>query len=487
MEPQHASPTDVPDACPLVVDLDGTLVLTDTLHESAVALGRRQPWRTLQIPGWLTHGKAALKRRLADLVSLDAATLPYNQPLLDWLHQQRSAGRTLVLCSATDQKTAQAVADHLGLFDQVIASDGRTNMAADNKAAQLAQLFGEHGFDYAGNASADLPVWRRARRAIVVNARPALLRQAQDIGNIAQIFAPDAITPRDIRQMLRVHQWAKNSLLLVPLLAAHQWQDASNWWAALLAIIAFSLCASAVYIANDLLDLDSDRRHPRKRQRPFASGHVPIWMGVVLVPMLLLASFLLALPVGTAFLSWLAFYFLLTCVYSTVLKQIVLLDCLALAMLYTLRIIAGAAASGIPLSPWLLAFSGFLFLSLAFVKRYAELQVQQLRGEQKAHGRGYLTSDAPIVQSLGVAAGYATAVVLALYLNSDAVKELYRLPEAVWLSIPVLVFWISWMWLRAHRGEMHDDPVIFALKDRVSLATGVIFAGALIVGATGLP
>jgi len=280
---------------------------------------------------------------------------------------------------------------------------------------------------------------------------------------------------------------AQNLLLFVPLLAAHQLGNGPAWLALLLAFASFSLCASSVYIANDLLDLESDRLHPRKRLRPFASGQMPVWMGVVFAPLLLLASLLLATFVGGQFLPWLLAYFVLTCAYSWGLKRLVLVDCLTLALLYTLRIVAGAAAVGQVLSFWLLAFSVFLFLSLAFVKRYAELEVQVLSGKQKIHGRGYHTTDAPLVQTMGIVSGYASVLVLALYLNSDAVLRLYRAPQLIWGAVPVMLFWVSWMWLQAQRGQMHDDPLVFAVKDRASLAAGVAFVVIIAAGAVGWP
>jgi 4-hydroxybenzoate polyprenyltransferase len=290
-----------------------------------------------------------------------------------------------------------------------------------------------------------------------------------------------------LRRMLRVHQWLKNLLLFVPLLAAHRLGNGPAWLALLLAFASFSLCASSVYIANDLLDLESDRLHPRKRLRPFACGQMPVWMGVVFAPLLLLASLLLATFVGGQFLPWLLAYFGLTCAYSWGLKRLVLVDCLTLALLYTLRIVAGAAAVAQVLSFWLLAFSVFLFLSLAFVKRYAELEVQVLSGKQKFHGRGYHTTDAPLVQTMGIVSGYASVLVLALYLNSDAVLRLYRAPQIIWGAVPVMLFWVSWMWLQAQRGQMHDDPLVFAVKDRASLAAGVIFVAIIAAGAVGWP
>jgi 4-hydroxybenzoate polyprenyltransferase/phosphoserine phosphatase len=472
---------------PLVVDLDGTLILTDMLHESALASLRDRPLDLLRLPLWLASGKAVMKQRLGTHFRFDPASLPYHPEFLSWLREQRAAGRRLVLCTASDQGIASAIGDHLGLFDEVVGSDGRQNLAGRHKAVWLAQRFGEQGFDYAGNSRADLRVWGAARRAILVNTSARVASAAHRQFPVEREFAAPLRGLATLRRLLRVHQWMKNALLFVPLFAAHKFAQTDLWPGLLSAFAAFSLCASAVYVANDLLDLESDRQHPRKRLRPFASGAVPAWVGVALVPVLLAASSLLALQVRGAFPGWLLCYFLVTCAYSWVLKRMVLIDCLTLALLYTLRVIAGAAAIHNALSFWLLAFSVFLFLSLAFVKRYAELLTHLQQGRMRAHGRGYYASDAPLVQLLGVTSGYAAAVVLAMYLNSDAVVELYRVPEMVWGAVPVLLFWISWMWMQAHRGEMHDDPLVFAVKDPTSLVAGLAFAAVLVLGAVGIP
>jgi 4-hydroxybenzoate polyprenyltransferase len=472
---------------PLIVDLDGTLIHTDLLHESALRASRDRPFDVLRIPLWLLQGRAVLKRQLAGRAPIDAALLPYNESLLAWLKEQRAAGRRLVLCTGADRSFADAVAAHLGVFDEVLAGDGSTHLVGYDKAEALARQYGHGGFDYAGNSAADLKVWRRARKAIVVNGAKGLAGKAAALCGVEREFPAPARGLRAWRKVLRVHQWLKNVLLFVPLVAAHQVFDLGHWLTLALAFLSFSLCASTVYIANDLLDLESDRAHPRKRLRPFASGAVPVWHGVLAAPLLLAASLALGARVGGTFLPWLLFYFLLTCVYSLGLKKMILLDCIALAMLYTLRITAGAAALSLPLSFWLLAFSVFLFLSLAFVKRHAELQAQALAGRHKVHGRGYYTSDEPLVLNLGVTAGYASAVVLALYLNSDKVAVLYRQPEAVWGTVPVLLFWISWIWMQAHRGQMHDDPVVFAMKDRASRLAGLVFGAVLVIGALGWP
>lgn len=472
---------------PLVVDLDGTLIHTDMLHESALRVLRDNPANTLRIPFLLVKGKAALKRHLASLTNFDPKTLPYNEELLGWLKNQCADGRKLILCTASDRSIADSVAEHLDIFDEVIASDGFTNIAGKNKAEALEQRFGRSGFDYVGNSKADLAVWERARRAVVVNVSSGLEQKARKVCEVEQIFPQRARGFSVWRRVFRVHQWLKNLLLFIPLFAGHELTNADAWLSLMLAFVSFSLCASSVYISNDLLDLESDRLHPRKRHRPFASGLVPAWLGVAMAPVLLIASIGIGSFVGGHFLSWLILYFVLTCAYSWILKRLMLIDCLTLALLYTLRIIAGAAAVGHSLSFWLLAFSVFLFLSLAFIKRYAELEVQILLGKAKVHGRGYHTSDASLIQAMGIVSGYASVLVLALYLNSDAVVRLYRSPELTWGAVPVMLFWVSWMWMQAHRGRMHDDPLVFALKDRASLAAGVMFAAVLTAGTVGAP
>lgn len=472
---------------PLVIDLDGTLIRTDMLHESALSALHDNPLNVLRIPYWLSRGKAVLKRQLADCTDFDPSLLPYNHDLLDWLKQQRTQGRKLILCTASDLSIATIISEYLGIFDEVLASDGTTNLAGKHKVEMLEQRFGHAGFDYVGNSRADLVVWQRARRAIVVNASADIAKTAGGYCELELVFPALTLGFTDWCRVLRVHQWLKNLLLFVPLIAAHQITKLDGWLALFLAFASFCLCASSVYIANDLLDLENDRQHPRKCKRPFASGIVPAWMGVVLAPLLLCSSFVLARHVGGSFLPWLFFYFVLTCAYSWGLKRLIIVDCLILAMLYTLRIVAGAAAASMSLSFWLLAFAVFLFLSLAFVKRYAELEVQLLQGKKKAYGRGYYTSDAPLVQTLGITSGYSAVLVLAFYLNSDIVVKLYRAPVFIWGAVPVMLFWVSWMWMQAHRGKMDDDPLVFAVKDKASLLAGVAFAAVLVIGALGRP
>lgn len=467
---------------PLVVDLDGSLILTDMLYESALQLLKKRPWELLRVPFWLLQGKAYLKQQLAKRYQGNAKLLPYNEIFLDWLKQQRYQGRYLVLCTASDCSIAEAINEHLQLFDEVIASDGKTNLKGANKAHVLKQRFGHAGFDYAGNDKADLAIWQHARRAIAVNVNESLRKCVGTHKHTEIVFPAKTRNLKTWMQLIRVHQWLKNLLLFVPIVAAHQFSPIHIWVSLLMAFLAFNFCASSVYLANDLLDLESDRAHPRKRNRPFAAGNAPLTLGLILAPTFFITSMTLAWVVDLKFFFCLLLYFSLSSVYSLGLKRVVLLDCVTLAMLYTIRIIAGTMAAGLGLSFWLLAFSVFLFLSLAFVKRYAELEVHISNNQIKTHGRGYFTSDAPLIQTLGISSGYASVLVLALYLNSNAVVKLYNTPEFIWGTVPLMMFWISWMWMRAHRSEMHDDPLVFALRDGVSIFIGMLFAGFLWAG-----
>ncbi len=460
---------------PLVVDLDGTLVLTDLLHESMLGLLRQGPRRLVAAAKQLVAGRAQFKRQVAEFSTVNAETLPYNPDLLSWLQVQSQAGRRLILCTASDEKVANAVAAHLGIFDEVLASDGQLNLKGPAKAELLRERFGSEGFDYVGDSRADFPVWAAASRAIVIDGSGDFTREVAKVNsNVERISRPGAGVG-DWLRLLRVQQWLKNLLLFAPFLAAHRWQEPQAWVLLAVAFVAFGLCASATYLFNDLLDIQSDRLHPRKRERAFASSRISVVSGVLVLPVILLCGMLLAAWVGKYFFVSMLVYLLLTVSYSLALKRMMLLDCLTLAVLYTLRIIAGAAALQMGVSFWLLAFSVFLFLSLAFVKRYAEMELQRSAGHIALHGRGYLTRDLPLVLSLGVCAGYLAVLVLAMYLNSEEVLLLYQTPEVVWGAVLVLLFWVSWIWLHAHRGNMHDDPLVFAIKDRSSLVAGGVF------------
>lgn len=466
---------------PLIVDLDGTLIHSDTLHEALLKAIRNKPYLFFYFPIWLLRGKAEFKNRLFKCVDIDVTLLPYNYSLVIWLRSQRDLGRKLILCTATDLSIANSIATHLGLFDAVMATDENVNLAGENKASALVRAYGKNSFDYAGNSSADFAVWRQSKRGIVVNGSSNVILKAGLLTEVQHIIPKEEGSIKSWGKVFRLHQWVKNILIFVPVFAAHQFITEEIGVQLLLAFLSFSLCASSVYIANDLLDLESDRKHPRKKFRPFASGAIPIWQGIALAPTTLFFSLSIASYVSGNFLPWLLVYFALTCAYSWGLKRLALIDCLLLAILYTLRIVAGAAAASIPLSFWLLAFSVFFFLSLAFIKRCAELKMHLNASVEKSDGRGYYTADLSLIQQLGVTSGYVSVLVLALYLNSDNVARLYRTPEIIWGAIPLMILWVSRMWLKTDRGLMNDDPIVFAMKDNTSVLIGISFVATFVL------
>ncbi len=464
---------------PLVVDLDGTLLRSDLLVETGLLYLRDQPHRFWAPLLWVMGGKAALKYRLADATDLDVTLLPYDDAVIALIDSERQSGRRIVLATASQRRLAERVAAHLGLFDEVLATDTQRNLSAGAKRDALVERYGERGYDYAGNAAEDLTVWQAARWAYVVNASGSVLRRARRQGNVHRVLGPADASMHDWLRALRLHQWLKNLLIFVPLLTAHLYGEPELVGKGLLAFLSFSLCASSVYLLNDLLDLPDDRRHASKRQRPFASGLLPIHFGLAVIPLLLLAAFAIALwQLPALFSLALAGYYILTVAYSLSLKRRMVIDVIALAALYTLRIIAGALALAVALSFWLLAFSMFMFLSLALVKRYAELYQARAEPGGKAHGRGYDADDLPMIASLGAASGYLAVMVLALYINDAVTVRLYSHPTVIWLACPLLLTWISRVWMLAHRGQMHEDPVIFAMRDRTSL--GIVCITALV-------
>lgn len=462
----------------LVIDLDGTLLRSDLLLEMGLLFLREQPLRLLAPLRWLLRGKAALKQELAGATDVDVAVLPYDRVVIEFIETERARGRRIVLATASHRRLAERVAAHLQLFDDVIATDAGRNLSAETKRDALVEAFGEQGFDYVGNSHDDLPVWRAARHAYVANPMPVVEQRARKLGNVAAVLRSERVTLRDWARALRLHQWLKNLLLFVPLFAAHRYTELPLVLDALLAFLCFSLCSSSVYILNDLLDLGDDRRHPGKRSRPFASGRLSIHAGLAVLPLFLVAAFALALwQLPLAFAGVLATYYGLTLAYSLSLKRHMVVDVITLAALYTLRVIAGTVALGLSLSFWLLAFSMFIFLSLALVKRYAELFDARAEGRlEKVRGRGYFHDDLEMVAALGAAAGYMAVMVLALYINDENTTRLYRRPEVIWLACPLLLAWVSRVWMLAHRGRMHEDPVIFAVQDRLSLAIGALIA-----------
>lgn len=464
----------------LVADLDGTLCRTDTLHEAALALVSSSPLTLFQLPFWLMEGRAGLKARLADHGIIEPDGLPMNEAVLEVMRAARAEGRRTALVSAADHRQVTAVAEATGVFDEAYGSAEGKNLKGPAKAAFLVEHFGAGKFDYIGDSKADLPIWEVANRAITVQAGAGLRAKAEAVNSRTHHLDPPEGKTRAMLKALRPHQWSKNALLFLPVLAAH---DLSKLWLVLLGFIAFCLTASAVYVINDLVDLASDRAHPRKRKRPFASGALTAVTGIGMAGGLLLAALILGLSTGNPFfIGVLLSYLIATFAYSLWLKRKLLVDVLMLAALYTIRIIAGAAAASVVLSPWLLGFSMFLFLALAAVKRQAELMDQMKTGRQSA-GRAYEIDDLPVLRGIALSACHAAVLVLAVYISSDFVQELYDQHEILWLLCPLLLYWILRMVMKAHRGEMTDDPIVFAATDRVSLAVIGMCAAITIVAA----
>ena len=458
-------------AVPLCVDLDGTLVCTDTLWEGLVLLLRTRPWVLLLALVWVFRGRAHFKRRVSESVAIDVQSLPYHQPLLVGLRAAREAGRTLVLATAADIQVARRVASHVGLFDEVCASERGQNLKADHKAVHLVARFGARGFDYVGDSRADLSVFPSARRGILVSTTRGIARAARLQGNVEVVsYRPNVL--RAVLKQMRLHQWAKNVLVVVPAVLAPI-PTLDHLLHGVVAALAFSLCASAGYVFNDLLDLEADRVHGSKRRRPLASGALPVAWGPPLFVALLVASCVLSLTLlNMGFTVMLGIYFVATLTYSFYLKRFTLLDVLVLAWLYTHRILSGSLATSVPTSAWLLAFSMFLFLSLAFVKRYVELSA--LPDDKVIKHRDYKRADIPMVASMGTASGYIAVLVFALYVDQGARSTIYAQPILLWFSVPVLLYWVSRVWIIAGRGRLQDDPVKFALRDGVSIACGAL-------------
>jgi len=457
---------------PLCVDLDGTLIATDSLWESVFLLLRTNFWQSFLLPFWLLKGKVYFKHQIAQHVTLDAAVLPYRDNVLAFLQREKDNGRILILATAAHQKIAQAVAEHLKLFDEVIASDVHTNMKGATKRDALTQRFGI--YDYIGDSRADLPILQAADEAFLVASTPALVKQVPCPPE--RVFSVPKVTWIIWLTALRPHQWSKNMLLFLPLVLSHEILIFAKLGNATLAFITFSLCASSGYILNDLLDLAADRAHPSKKHRPFAAGLIPIRYGFPLFAALVSASFFISfwwLPLS--FTGMLALYLLLTISYSFYLKQKHIVDVIVLAGLYTHRILAGGVAVTVPSSSWLLAFSMFIFLSLAFLKRYVELL--QLADNEVIKNRGYEVDDIDMIASMGPTSGYLAVLVFALYASSETVRLLYSSPFILWLICPILLYWITRVWFLAHRRQMLDDPVEFALTDKRSwfIIASIIF------------
>ncbi len=460
----------------LVVDLDDTLLRTDVLYESVWACASKSLLNLLAALSHLVFGRARFKAWLSRYATPDASQLPYNDDVLGYIGSWREQGGKVALVTATDQSVASAVANHLGLFDEVHGSDGARNLKGNAKAKFLVERYGASNYDYIGDAAADIPVWASAEKAITVGlSRPTQKRVRSLGGEVLHLPARKAGLNMYFKAM-RPHQWAKNVLVFLPLLTDHE-MFLADWIQGLLAFISFSLVASSVYVLNDLLDLSADRAHPRKCKRPFASGALPLKHGTLMAPGLLLGGVVFGVLVQRLeFLLVLGIYYLGTLLYSLVLKRKMIVDILALAGLYSLRIFGGGAATDTVISKWLLAFSVFFFFSLAAVKRQGELVDAVTMHREKAAGRGYANSDLPMVSLMAIAGGYVAVLIMALYLNSPDVSALYKHPARLWGICLILLYWISRMVMMAHRGSMNDDPIVFSIKDPPSRYCGVAVA-----------
>lgn len=459
-------PTQEHNLPPLYVDLDGTLIKSDLLIESFLELIRRNLLYIFLVPYWLLSGKAHLKQEIAKRVELLVDLLPYNIELLAYLKAQQQLRRKIVLISASDQRLVEAVAAHCACFDAAIGSNGTSNYSGIRKLARIQQ--DDTQFVYAGDQRVDLAVWAKAKAAIAVNLSNSLRGKLEELCTIEAEFNYSCGTLKSYIRTLRLHQWLKNTLVFLPLALAHQLDNPALVANALLAFLCFGLCASSVYILNDLLDLASDRQHRSKFRRPFAAGDIPLLSGLLLSPVLLLLAFSLATTLPRTFFIVLALYYFCTGLYSFVLKRIMLVDVILLAALYTLRIISGAAAVSVVPSFWLLAFSMFLFFSLAAVKRYTELDYLRNAGIEQSEGRGYYAQDLNMMAMFGCASSFLSVMVFALYINNEDTRNQYLTPELLWLICPLLLYMVTRIWLLAARGKIEEDPIIFALTDRVS-------------------
>lgn len=456
------------DKLPLCVDLDGTLLKTDTLIESALALIKKQPWRIFSVISWMIKGKANLKQQIAIRTNLRVELLPFHEEFLSFLKTRFQKRQKLILVTAANKRIAYSIADYLGIFSDVFASDERTNFNAEKKLNLLTNSYGNTGFIYAGNSPEDLLVWSKATEVIIVSNRHSLIRKAKKYGKKNLAFSSDPQNLyRTFSRSIRIHQWAKNLLVFVPLITSHNFLDFGSIKNSLVAFLSFCLCASSVYLLNDLLDLENDRCHHSKKFRPLAAGQLSLMTGIILIPVLLIVSFILAYLLNPILFILLLLYFLFTSVYSFFLKGIALIDVLTLALLYTLRIFYGAFAISVGVSQWLLSFSVFLFISLSFIKRSVELS-QSPAVQLPSKARGYLQKDLGFLNIFGIASGYISIIIFALYIDSINVKNLYNNPHMLWIICIFLFYWISRIWLKVNRCEMNDDPVLFAIKDKTS-------------------
>jgi len=468
---------------PLCVDLDGTLIKTNTLQESILALARTAPQYVFLLPFWLMRGQAYLWRRLRQLASLNVALLPYRLEVLEYLEREKYAGREIILISGAHHTLVERVARHLKLFDHSLGSDDLTHLVDEKKLSAIVERYGKKSFDYVGNSRADLRIWKASRHAVIVSSDMFLVSQLRKCADsFEHIKPPDKLWFKALFKAARVHQWAKNLLLFAAIFLGHRFNDPALVFSVIQGFVAFSLCGSAVYIINDLVDLEADRLHARKRKRPFAAGDISPATGILVSAFLLFGAFAVAIPLSLNFAAALATYFALTLLYSFYFKEKLLVDVFLLASLYTIRVWAGGVCVGVTISHWALAFFMCLFLSLALAKRHSELTTSASLQEGKLlNRRGYRSSDIPFVLSYGCVSSLMSVLVIAIYLNSPDVASHYRRPSLLWFVCPALAYWSSRLWIIAARGKLDEDPVLFAIKDKISYLLGAIILAVVLL------
>jgi len=480
-------PDSIPDKkqTPLCVDLDGTLIKTDSLHESFLLLLKQKPLLCIVALFWLLKSKAHFKAEISNHISLSANNLPYNDDVINYI-RSRPSGRKALLITGSNISIAESVAKHIGLFDEVIASNATVNMTGEKKRQYLVGRFGRNGYEYIGNDSADIPVWSTARQVSIASQNNSFLRRIRAFFSIEKEFQLPTPSIMDYLKAIRIHQWLKNTLVFVPFFLDHRFDDIDAFVKLILSFFCLSLLASFTYIINDLLDLESDRQNQHKRNRAFASGLISIKQAIIMIVVLLFCTLVIATRLPASFLLVLLTYLIATLSYSFYFKSVIILDVCILAGLFVLRVIGGSVAIEAEWSFWLLAFSMFFFLSLAFAKRFSELDNLKREGRSETPGRGYHVEDLPILRSFGISSGYISILVVALYINSEKVGQMYSHPEILWLLCPLLLYWIGRIWMLTGRGKMHEDPIIFAMRDSVSIKTillcSIILLSAIMIG-----
>ena len=464
----------------LIVDLDGTLLKSDLLFESFWSACGKDFMAPINALRAVLHGRARLKRYLAGSSDINPKTLPFNEEVVKYIRSFINDGGRAVLVTASDEILARKVVEHLQIFDEGHGSSDSINLKGSVKERFISERFGENSYSYMGDSKADLHVWKSANKAITVNGSSSLKKKVEKLGiSCEHMDTTKRLLP--YFKALRPHQWLKNILLFVPMLALHDF-TLTTFFSSLIALLAFSLVASSVYILNDLLDLTADRSHPRKRFRPVSSGTLSIVHASVMILFLLVLGVFLAGMLGPNFILVISSYYIITTAYSIHFKKVVVLDIFILSILYCTRLIAGGAATNIQLSFWLLAFSFFFFFALASMKRQAELVDLISRNELAASGRGYFVSDLPIMSIMVLVSGYVSVLVMALYVNSDTVTNIYENASRLWGICLILIYWITHAAFSTHRGLMTDDPMIFALKDRISQVCFLLIITIFILG-----